>query len=148
VSVAILDQESEHATLNAFLDARIYEFNTQASGAHDGRVLAGAVRNAAGEIVAGVTGHSWGGTCQVTYLWIHQEHRHQGLGTQLMKSVEEEALRRGCAQILVGTHSFQAPRFYERLGFRRVAEIQNYPKGHAQLYYVKPLAPASPDVQP
>lgn len=140
MSVPIVDRESEYAALNAFLEERIYEFNTQASGTFDGRTLAGAVRNAAGEVVAGVTGHTWGGTCQVTHLWVHPQHRHQGLGAQLMKSVEEEARRRGCGQMLLSTHSFQAPRFYERLGFVRAAEIRDYPKGYGHFTYVKPLA--------
>jgi ribosomal protein S18 acetylase RimI-like enzyme len=149
VSAAVGElSEREHAALNAFLDSRIYEFNTQSTGLHDGKNLGGSVRDGDGQIVAAVTGHTWGATCFVTHLWVHAERRHAGLGSQLMRGVESEARRRSCVQILLGTHSFQAPRFYERLGFRRVAEIPDYPRGHAQLFYAKSLAAASPGVQP
>jgi GNAT superfamily N-acetyltransferase len=107
--------------------------------------LASSVRNAAGQIVAAVTGHTWGGTAYVTHLWVESSERHKGLGAALMGAVESEARRRGCGQILLGTHSFQAPGFYERLGYARRAAIPDYPRGHAIFYYVKDLALA---VQP
>ncbi len=140
--------EAEHASLNAFLDARIYAFNVESTGHHDGKNFGSSIRSAQGEIVAGVIGYTWGAACHVAYLWVHADHRREGLGSELMRAVESEAQRRGCAQILLGTHSFQAPRFYERLGFRRIAEIPDYPKGHAQLFYAKALADASTDVEP
>ncbi len=60
-----------------------------------------------------------------------------------MQAAEREAVRRGCHQIVLSTHSFQAPRFYEKLGFRRLAAIPNYPKGHEYIIYIKYLSGAS-----
>jgi ribosomal protein S18 acetylase RimI-like enzyme len=45
-----------------------------------------------------------------------------------------------CGQVLLSTHSFQAPGFYERLGYEREASIEGYPKGHANVFYLKKLA--------
>ena len=132
-----------HAELDAFLADRIYEFNAKATGFHDGEVFGAAVRSPRNDVIAAVTGHTWGGTCHVTHLWVHEEHRHNGLGSSLMNAVEIEARRRGCRQVILATHSFLAPEFYERLGYRRQATIAQYPAGHAQLHYRKDLEDAN-----
>jgi len=129
-----------HGELDEFLAERIYEFNARATGLFDGQVFAASIKGQMGEIVAGVTGHTWGGTCQVTHLWVHESYRRKGLGRALMNAVELEAMRRGCEQVLLSTHSFQAPGFYERLGYKREASIGGYPRGHANVFYPKKLA--------
>lgn len=125
--------------LESFLAERVYEFNSRTTGLFDGKAIAGSLKDGSGRIVAAVTGHTWGGTCQVTYLWVDEPKRGSGLGRALMKAVEAEARRRGCTQVIVFTHSFQAPGLYERLGYSRQATIPNYPSGHAQLLYIKQL---------
>jgi ribosomal protein S18 acetylase RimI-like enzyme len=132
-------QREQYAELDAFLAERIYQFNAQATGLFDGKVFAGSIRGETGEVIAGVTGHTWGGTCQVTHLWVDESQRRKGLGVALMNAVESEAMRRGCRQVLLSTHSFQAPGFYERLGYKREASIEDYPKGHANVFYLKEL---------
>ena len=37
------------------------------------------------------------------------------------------------------THSFQAPGFYEHLGYERKYTIEDRPKGHSNIVYVKLL---------
>jgi ribosomal protein S18 acetylase RimI-like enzyme len=129
------------AALDAFLAERIYDFNARATGLFDGKALNGSIKDPSGNVIAAVTGHTWGGTCQVTSLWVDESHRRVGLGRALMHAVEAEARRRGCTQLILFTHTFQAPAFYERLGFLKQATIANYPAGHAQLLYVKGLEP-------
>ena len=129
-----------HKELDAFLVDRIYEFNAETTGFHDGEVFAGAIRNSAGEVIAAVTGHTWGGTCHVSHLWVREDHRRDGVGSSLMAAVESEAAHRGCGQVILATHSFQAPAFYERLGYKQQASIADYPRGYAQLHYFKSLA--------
>jgi ribosomal protein S18 acetylase RimI-like enzyme len=60
-----------------------------------------------------------------------------------MMAAEREATRRGCVQIVLSTHSFQAPEFYESLGYIRLAAIPNYPKGHENILYIKYLQSSS-----
>ncbi len=137
----ILEPSSEsEAWLNSFLDARIYEFNVRTTGIGDGRTLCGAIKDDSGNVIAAINGHSWGGCCHITHLWVHESRRRQGIGGALLRSAEEEAVRRGCARSLVFTHSFQAPGFYERQGYVRQASIPNYPSGHALHGYLKELA--------
>jgi GNAT superfamily N-acetyltransferase len=126
--------------VDAFLAERIHAFNVQATGYADGRLLAASLRDAAGEIIAGVSGHTLGGCCEIAHVWVHERHRGQGLGRVLVDAAEAEARRRGCEQVVLTTHSFQAPGFYERLGYVRAYAIEGRPKGHANLVYVKRLA--------
>ena len=134
------------AELNAFLDERIYEFNTRATGLHDGRAFAAVVKDAAGSIVAAVNGHTWGGSCYIAHVWVDESKRGRGMGRALLPAAEAEGVRRGCTQALLLTHSFQAPIFYERLGYARQATVPDYPRGHAQFVYLKRLGSEGPPV--
>lgn len=132
--------ESECAEIESFLADRIYEFNAAATGYFDGRLLACSIRDDAGEIIAGINGHTWGGCCEIAHVWVHERHRGQGLGKALMIAAETEAALRGCEQVVLLTHSFQAPAFYERLGYERKYAIEGRPKGYADIVYAKQLA--------
>jgi len=134
-----LCDEGECPELEAFLIERIYEFNSRATGYFDGRLIGGRVRDEAGELIAACNGHTWGGCCVIAHLWVHEAHRGRGLGRALLHAAESEAARRGCEQIVLSTHSFQAPEFYEHLGYAKQAVIHGEPKGHASIVYAKRL---------
>ena len=124
------------------LEDRIYAFNASMTGIHDGSTLTASVTGDAGELVAGLSGHTWGGCCTIVLLWVDESMRGHGVGRALMEAAEREAIRRGCRQMVTSTHSFQAPRFYEKLGFRRLAVIPNNPAGYEDFIYIKELDPA------
>ena len=42
--------------------------------------------------------------------------------------------------IRVDTFSFQAPGFYERLGYQRFGKLENYPNGYETIFYFKALS--------
>jgi hypothetical protein len=41
--------------------------------------------------------------------------------------------------VVLATHSFQAPDFYQARGYVEYGRIEDYPLGHAQIHLVKTL---------
>ncbi len=126
-----------------FLDDQINAFNVQATGIDDGLLLSAFVRDDDGSILAGVYGWTWGGSCEIRYLWVRADCRRRGHGTRLMEAAEAEAARRGCLQVILDTHSFQAPRFYARRGYEVFGVAPDYPRGHSSIHLRKLLDPRS-----
>ncbi len=112
------------------LETRLYEFNVERTGVR-GELLSIWIRDDAGNVAAGLFGWTWGGTCEVNKFWLAPEQRRRGLGRRMMQAAEREARRRGCTQMVLSTHSFQAPDFYRSLGFEMTATVADYPKGYA-----------------
>ncbi|MGD9704334.1 MAG: GNAT family N-acetyltransferase [Acidimicrobiia bacterium] len=133
--VEITDQHDDEVV--AFLRDRIIAFNAATTGFDDGRSLTGLVKDEAGEIVAGLDGFTWGGYAKVEWLWVSEEHRGEGLGRRLMEAAEREAASRGCHLVRVDTHTFQAPGFYEKLGYSVIGHAPGAPLGHAEVFFSK-----------
>lgn len=122
-----------------YLENRLYEFNMATTGITDGRGLGVFLRDAMQTIIAGAAGHTWGDTCELRQVWVSEPLRQQGTGRELLAEAEAEAVRRGCTQILLTTHSFQPPKFYEKLGFTTISEVPEYPRGYSQVVLRKYL---------
>ena len=120
------------------LEDRLYEVNASRTGYKDAALL-GFFAEAQGELVGAVAGYTWGGICELRQVWVHEGHRDKGLGETLMTEATREAKARGCAYIYVATHDFQAPGFYAKLGFQKVAEIPDKPLGHTEFVMRLPL---------
>jgi len=121
------------------LEAEINAFNVAATGYTDGGLLCIAARGHGGELCGGLSGWTWGGCGYIEFLWVRDDHRGSGLGTRLLAAAEGEARRRGCDQVALSTHSFQAPGFYAHCGYRECGRTPAYPRGHEQIHLVKHL---------
>jgi GNAT superfamily N-acetyltransferase len=125
--------------IESFLAERIYEFNSRATGYFDAASFGAVQRDASGNIVAGISGYTWGGVCFVSYLWVDANHRAKGLGRTLLQMAEKNAIERRCAVVLLSTHRFQSPEFYVRMGYQQHASVSNHPVGYSNIFYAKRL---------
>jgi GNAT superfamily N-acetyltransferase len=94
-------------------------------------------------IVGGLIGDIGWNFAFVGILWVDEAARGKGAGTRLMREAERLARRRRCAVMYLNTFSFQAPAFYEKLGYRRFATLRGTPSADSNRYfYVKRLSAA------
>ncbi len=92
-----------------------------------------------GNIIAGLLGGTYWGWLYINILWIEKSHRHKGLGTKLVLEAEKEALQRKCEFAHLDTMSFQALKFYKKLGYKVKTVIKDIPKGHKKYIMIKRL---------
>jgi GNAT superfamily N-acetyltransferase len=106
-------------------------FNVAATGRSYYSPLAIFLRDERGAILGGACGHVWGGWLDLSLLWVAEPLRGKGYGRELLEAAEDEARSQGCTGVFLTTFSFQARPFYERFGYEVVADIPDYPAGHA-----------------
>ncbi|MEJ8837469.1 GNAT family N-acetyltransferase [Ramlibacter sp. AN1133] len=133
-------RRGEAPEFEAFLCERIYAYNAAATGYHDAECFSAALEGQDGAVEAGVCGYTWGGCCYVSYLWVLERLRGQGIASSILAAVERHARATGCRLVLLSTHSFQAPGFYRRHGYRELAMVPDHPLGHASFFLAKQLA--------
>jgi GNAT superfamily N-acetyltransferase len=98
----------------------------------------------AGALIGGLIGETVWEWLSIRLLWVDPAHRGAGHGRRLLAAAEAEGGRRGCRHARLNTFSFQAAGFYERCGYRVVLALEDFPRGHRRLFYVKALTgPAS-----
>ena len=115
-------------------------FNESKVGPVKPQSLAIAVRDPdSGAVIGGLWGTSVVGWMYVDLLVVPEGFRGQGLGTQIVRKAEEIARKRGCIGLWLHTGSFQAPGFYEKLGFQAFGKVPDYPPGLATIFYLKRL---------
>lgn len=123
-----------------FLEDQINAYNVEVTGIVDWYPLAIFMRDDAGQIVAGINGGMWGGYLEIKNLWVREDRRGQGLGRQLLLAAEQEARARGCTQVLLDTHDFQAPKFYKKLGYSVFGVFEGIGGQYNRYYLSKQLA--------
>jgi ribosomal protein S18 acetylase RimI-like enzyme len=91
------------------------------------------------EIVGGILGETYWDWFYLDLLWVKEELRGQGFGSQLMAQAEEEARSRGAKNAYLDTFSFQAPGFYQKYGYQVFGELPDFPPGSKRYFFRKEL---------
>lgn len=120
--------------------AGLNTFNDQITGSNDRIPLTVIVRDPdTNEALGGIIGRSSLGLAFLDLFHLPDVLRGSGLGTEVLRMFEEEALRRGCRSAVLYTISFQAPGFYEKNGWIRFGEVACEPEGASRVFMSKKL---------
>jgi ribosomal protein S18 acetylase RimI-like enzyme len=114
-------------------------YNKEKAGDNNFQRLCYTLLDPEGEVVGGILAEIYWGWFYVDLLWVKEELRDQGHGHSLMTQAEEEARKRGATNAYLDTFSFQAPAFYEKLGYRVFGELPDYPPGQTRYFMTKQL---------
>jgi ribosomal protein S18 acetylase RimI-like enzyme len=133
----------------AVIEGRLLSFNEQHAALwtqnHDGSSealpLHVYVHDRSHRLVGGVVArtHAIRSWLEILVLWIDEDFRGLGLGRKLMEEAEEEARRRGCKYARLASSDYQAPQFYESIGYISYGRLENCPPGDTAYYYWKSL---------
>ena len=96
----------------------------------------GEVRSVIGGLFA-TTQFSW---LRIDIVATKEDKRRQGVGRALLLRAEEIARERGCRYAFTDTMDYQAPIFWEKVGFSVAGEIDDWDShGHRKFYFTKEL---------
>ena len=97
------------------------------------------IEDDSGELMAGLVAETFGNWLEIEYLFVKEDLRGQGIGSQLLQQAESEAKKRNCRSVFVNTYQFQAPAFYQKHGYKEVFTLKDYPYTGQRHYYQKNL---------
>ncbi len=126
------------------IDRGLHSYNQRSADLDAIRRFAVYARQADGTLAGGALARWWGAACELMQLWVDQPLRRQGVGASLMQRVETLAIEHGCCLIYLDTFSFQAPEFYQRLGYETACRFDGFPDGGSKFILRKALITQSP----
>lgn len=97
------------------------------------------VEDEQGNLIAGMVAETFGHWLEIEYLYVQENLRGQGLGSNILNRAEKEARERKCKYSFVNTYQFQAPDFYKKHGYEEVFALKEYPYTGERYYYTKAL---------
>lgn len=131
--------QSPSNEVSQVIQSGLQGFNMEAGRIDEVVPLSVIARDEGGNVIGGVLSRTWGKCCEVMILWVHEDQRGCGVGQRLMSEIEAQAQARGCDLVYLDTFSFQAPKFYEKLGYQINHTIRGYPRGLEKHYMSKSL---------
>ena len=138
----IVAERSNKAAVARAIWHGIILFNRQQAGPLKAERTVLSARDGKRRLLGGLVLLSYWRESYIEVFWLAARARRAGLGSRLIEEAERRARRRGSRLIHVNTYSFQAPRFYEKQGYRRFGTISGSPRGASRYFYVKRLRAA------
>jgi ribosomal protein S18 acetylase RimI-like enzyme len=135
IRVVFHDLERESPAVASALGAEI----AASFGPRDEAPLSILAHDENGALIGGLNGVSHWRWLYVKHLWVAPECRGLGLGARLLRRAEEAARARGCVGLYLDSFDPRAIGYYERCGFARCGEIENFPPGHKRYFASKRL---------
>jgi GNAT superfamily N-acetyltransferase len=135
VKIDIINEEA--AALVDKLVAGVRQHNFDNMGHETSKPLTVVAHDDEGKLLGGVSGRTIYKNFLINVVWVDKQARTAGLGRELMKQAEVEAKSRGCLLAQVDTLAFQAPLFYQKLGFDIVGQVPQIDDIPARFFLMK-----------
>ncbi|WP_137221347.1 GNAT family N-acetyltransferase [Shewanella sp. MEBiC00475] len=110
----------------ALLTTGLRQFNVEHLGDKTTEPLTIVARNDKGEIIGDVAGRTIYNNFLINVVWVDDLYRGKGLGQELMKIAEVEAIKHGCLITQLDTLDFQAPQFHPKVGFTIIGTVPKF----------------------
>jgi len=132
--------EEPKQSLVDFLEEKINEYNEANWEVKKQIPIAVKIENEERETIAGAAGRTFGDWFLLDTLWVSESLRGKNIGTQLLTTIEQAAIKRGCKKSLLDTLNFQAMPFYQQYGYSVEWTQQGYPRTGCKYFMSKVLA--------
>jgi ribosomal protein S18 acetylase RimI-like enzyme len=123
----------------ALIDRGLHEFNLAILGeeiiSDYSRVLVTA-KNEIGEVIGGIHGEMYWDWLHIDTLWVDEDSRGAGIGSELLRQIEHEAKSKSICGSHTETTDFQALDFYLKNGYEVFGELEGKPEG-TTWYFIK-----------
>lgn len=117
----------------------LIDFNRRNAAPRHYRPLGILLKDDDGRTIGGLWGASRYSWLFVEMLFIPEHLRGTGLGSSLLRQAEEIARTRNCLGVYLDTFAFQAPLFYQKLGYTVFGELKDFPPGASKFWLQKRL---------
>jgi len=122
-----------------FLEDQLIGFNSEKIQGYGFETFLYKMEDDSGCMVAGIDCDMCGGWLYIISLWVDEKHRGQGIGDRLLAAAERKAKEKGCHGSHLYTYSFQAPEFYEKHGYDKIASLEGFCGDHSKFFMKKHL---------
>ncbi|MBB1270218.1 GNAT family N-acetyltransferase [Shewanella sp. SR44-3] len=135
MDIKVINEEATE--LVDILVAGVRQHNFDNMGQETSKPLTVVAHDKGGKLLGGVSGRTIYKNFLINVVWVDKQARGTGLGRELMQLAEVAAKERGCLLAQVDTLSFQAPLFYQQLGFEIVGQVPQIDDIPARFFLMK-----------
>jgi ribosomal protein S18 acetylase RimI-like enzyme len=143
VEYRIAEEASDQERIAKEILTQLLRYNASQAGPLNDQKLVLTVRGSDQALLGGLVGVQYWNGMFIDLLWVHERLRGRGVGTELMKRAEAAARSRGGEVIFLSTWSFQAPGFYEKLGYTSFGTLEGMPPSARRIWYSKRIGDAT-----
>ena len=97
------------------------------------------LKDSQGHVQGGVIASTVFRVMHLDVLWVAEEYRGKGYGSQLVLGAEQIGFAHGCITSQTWTFSFQGPKFYPTIGYELLGTYDGYPSGITEHCFMKRL---------
>jgi len=117
----------------------VFRFGRAEAVGSEARPIASFLRDGS-EVIAGAIGRTEFRRLFINYLWVRDDLRGQGLGTEALTRIEAAALQRGAVDAQIETLNDRNAKLYRSLGYQPLAVIDRAIGPFTRHILLKPLS--------